>query len=261
MKKDGVSLTSVANDPVRLIQYLKDKGANHNNYKYYSTIEKVERLIEEQVIYLTRGDGWNDLKDDMGFSGSRKGYVRFGKCFSFSRSENVAMWMLYGGTKKEGAMLDLTKSQAATILNTDDFELGYFDKGFEYVKRLAKTGNCSLFFTDILYCDESDGSCTVKRSDERVDGLEKLPEGDGLLTKSYPWSYENEVRLVFEAPIDQVPENADCVRIPLNIEKAALKSRVYSAPNSTVRGYNRSRLKSSISWNICRGCDRAAEQK
>lgn len=261
MAKDDRTLKSEAKDPARLIKYLKSKGANHNNYKCYSTRKNIERIVNEQAIYLTRGDGWNDLKDGIGFSESRRGYVRFGKCFSFSRSENVAMWMLYGGTNQDGAMLDLTKSQAAKIRETRALDFGYFDDGgFERVNTFTMNSDSDLFFIDVLYCDENNTGCTVKRSDERVDKLKQPPQGEGLLTKLYPWSYENEVRLVFEAPRDQVPENAECIRIPLDMGQDELRKRVYTAPNSTVKGYNRSRLKATINWDICRGCDRVAQK-
>lgn len=257
MTNDDRTLRTEIESPEDLIQYLKDKGAGHNNYKFYSTRESIEKIINERAIYLSRGDGWNDLKDGIEFSGSLRGRIRFGKCFSYSRSESVAMWMLYGGINRDGAMLDLTRSQAAKILNAGTVELGYFDNGFRCVRKLKPGEGYNLFFIDILYCDDDGTACTAKRSDERVDGLETPPSGDGLLTKFYPWSYENEVRLVFEAAMEQVPENASHVRVPLNIETDALRDRIYAAPNSEISSYNRSRLKSSIDWDICRNCNRA----
>ena len=258
METSKRKLKGAIENQAALLEYLKDKGENHNYYKYYSTHNRIEQAIEECALYLTRGDGWNDLEDELAFSTSRKGFTRFGKCFSFSRSENVAMWMLYGGTDHDGAMLDLTKGFAKKIIATETIQAGYFDDNdkFKSVKSINVKDGCRLFFADILYVGEEQGKFTAKRSDERVDNLECPPSAEGLLTKAYPWSYENEVRLICEIPNGSTPNNADCMRVPLGGTSDGLRARAYSAPNSKSRGYQRSELKGKIDWDICRGCEK-----
>ena len=261
METSKRKLKGAIENQAALLEYLKDKGENHNYYKYYSTHNRIEQAIEECALYLTRGDGWNDLEDGLAFSTSRKGFTRFGKCFSFSRSENVAMWMLYGGTEHDGAMLDLTKGFAKKIIATETIQAGYFDDNdkFKSVKSINVKDGCRLFFADVLYVGEEQGKFTAKRSDERVDNLECPPSAEGLLTKAYPWSYENEVRLIFEAPNDLIPAAVKCIRVSLECESNALRNRAYSAPNSKPGGYKPSKLNEKMNWDICRGCERVKQ--
>ena len=254
-------LKSTIHNPAELLDYLQEKGKKHNCYKYYSTHKRIEQTIQQRAIYLTRGEDWNDREDGRSFSTSRNGYTRFGKCFSFSRSENVAMWMLYGGTDHEGAMLDLTQGIVKNILATKKVQLGFFsDNGkFKCIKSIDVDNGCSLFFLDVLYIGEDGGKYAAKRSDERVDGLNCPPSEDGLLTKAYPWSYENEVRLIFEAPNDLIPAAAKCIRVSLECESNALRNRAYSAPNSEPESYKPSKLNEKMNWDICRGCKRVKQ--
>ena len=207
---------------------------------------------------LSRGTEWNDLLERTSFSTAVDGFIRFGKCFSFSRSENLAMWMLYGGMNKSGAMLNLTKTTMNSILAQTEFELGYrnSDNAFTCVERVSIKDECKISLIDVLYCDEKDGIYTIKRSDERVEGLKKLPGDKRIILKSYPWSYENEVRLVLEIPKTLVPKQAECVCLPLNCTSNELKNRTYAAPNNNIKGlgFCQSKLKGTVDWDICCGC-------
>lgn len=257
------SLESVVYDAEALYNYLIDKGRNHNHYKYYSRFNVIYSIINDRCLYLTKGDNWNDLYDRLAFSDSAEGFVRFGTCFSFSTSENVAMWMLYGGVNRDGAMLDFTRKDANHILSLDVFELGYRDEEWDFSMVQSISAGCRVFFEDILYCGEGDNGVSVKRSDERVDGLSTVPERDGMLKKSYPWAYENEVRLVLEVPEDEIGVNIECARLPLSRSSDELRGLAFLAPNSTLRGtgFNGSRLRGKMEWNICHGCSYESRRK
>lgn len=83
------------------VKHLREKGKNHTNYKIYSYGTRITDIIDETTLYLSDGQRWNDRIDRDNFC--RKDQPRrFARCFSFSKSENVAMWMLYGGMKKMG---------------------------------------------------------------------------------------------------------------------------------------------------------------
>ncbi len=258
-------LQDVLDDPDRLWAYLKARGANHNSYKYYSNVDRIGQIIDSESICLSLGDRWNDYDDRKSFATAVKGMIRFGVCFSFSISENVAMWMLYGGVEKKGAMLDLTRKMMKEITSQSEYKLGYLSEKDEFIccKQVTRDDGCELYLADILYCGKAaNEGYSVKRSDERVDDRAQEPNDTRLLIKSYPWSYENEVRLILEVPERLVAGNVELARISLKSDKDSLKSRAYLAPNNQTRGlgYNRSKIKGTIDWDLCRHCSlRAAK--
>lgn len=259
MDKKNSLLKSAIKGDTDLFDYLTSKGSHHNHYKHYSNVSSISRIIEQRCLYLTRGDNWNDLDDRHSFHKMSEDRLRFGACLSFSVSENIAMWMLYGGTSKSGAMIDLTKGDASSILSLTEFKAGYLDeKGkFADVTLLTKNEGCDLYFVDVLYCGkDDDGLFSARRSDECAYELEALPSRHNVTTKSLPWSYENEVRLVLEAPASLVPDNVELIRIPLSKTSEELKARAYLAPNNETKGsgFNRSKLKGSLDWDICKRC-------
>lgn len=255
-------LSNVITDPEELWTYLKDKANRHNSYKHYTTADRIQRIVTGQSILLSRGEGWNDLKGGLQFLDKVDGRVRFGACFSYSISENIAMWMLYGRGGKNGAMLDLTPTMMKSIVAQEEFELGHLetDNAFVHGATVRTLDDCTFYLVDVLYCGESNGEYTLKRSDERVDHIKDLPDSHKLIVKSYPWSYENEVRLILEVPEQCVPGNADFARISLKTDEASLKKRIYVAPNNEGNGlgYCRSRLKGKVDWDICQNCSRKA---
>ncbi len=251
-------LSDAISDPEELWTYLKHKANRHNSYKHYTTADRIQSIVTGQSILLSRGEGWNDLNDGLQFLGKVDGCVRFGACFSYSISENIAMWMLYGKGGKNGAMLDLTPTMMKSIVAQEEFELGSLDtdNAFAPETTVRTLDGCTFYLVDVLYCGESNGEYALKRSDERVDHIKNLPDSHKLIVKSYPWSYENEVRLILEVPEQCVPGNADFARISLKTDEASLKKRIYAAPNNknTDLGYCRSRLKGKVNWDICQNC-------
>lgn len=256
--KEQRQLNDVVTDSKELWAYLKDKASRHNSYKHYTTADRMQQIVAGQSLCLSRGEGWNDLKDGQRFLDTVDGRVRFGACFSFSISENLAMWMLYGGVRANGAMLDLTPTMMKSIVSQEEFELGRLATNRDFVPEttVRTSEGCKLYLVDVLYYGESNGEYTLKRSDERVDHMKDLPDSQRLIMKSYPWSYENEVRLMLEVPELLVPGNVDLARISLKTDEASLKKRIYAAPNneSADLGYCRSRLKGKVNWDICRNC-------
>lgn len=241
-----------------LVSYLKKKAVNHNHYKHYPTDRTITRIIQDGSLLLNRGDNWNDDDDRSSFrSLTPDGYVRFAMCFSFSASESVAMWMLYGGRNKRGAMVDFTRSTMNGILDeVSSLEIGRLTvKGFE-VSEIVHEPNFELFLQDVIYCGKSDdtGLYTIKRSDHRVDGLEPRPFEIGLVEKKYPWSYENEVRLIAQVKEDKLGHGqADYALI--RYDGIGSCNRCYSSPDyEGDEDFRRSTLKGSINWDLCKGC-------
>ncbi|MDO4847489.1 MAG: hypothetical protein Q3968_05100 [Clostridiaceae bacterium] len=104
-----LSLAGNVSNSEELWNYLKKKAKSHNNYKCYSTIDRIIDIRDNKILYLSNGKTWNDISDRSEFNSDDYQKVNFGKCFSFSQEENVAMWMLYGGIEKRSGMIDFTK--------------------------------------------------------------------------------------------------------------------------------------------------------
>lgn len=258
MAAESRNLRDVIDDPASLLSYLKERGRNHNHFKYYGTYDTISKIVDKRHLLLSRGLNWNDTDDRRRFQTSLPGYVRFGTCLSFSVSENVAMWMLYGGTQRDGAMIDLRRADITAMMGLQEFELGHMGPtGF--VREATFSEGCSLYPIDVLYVGENDDGATfaVRRSDESLRAQKVSPAFDGVLTKSYPWLYENEVRLVLDVPAGSVKDSMTHAWIPLGRSSEGLLQRAYLAPNSTRAddSYQRSRLQGRIDWDICRGCE------
>lgn len=117
-----------------LIQYLSKKGNNHYNYRFYSKRERIETILKDHTIYLFDGSNWNDTIDRENFNDTSKECKRFGLCFSFSKSESVAMWMLY--SQNDGCMIDYGQNLIKEILQTNTVQLGEFKNNVFQSKKI-----------------------------------------------------------------------------------------------------------------------------
>ena len=158
--KENRTLKSVCEATDELQVYLKEKAINHYNYKHYvSDIDRIYNIYHEGALFLTDGSNWNDPDDKKAFTDFNSGRSeckRYGLCLSFSKSESVAMWMLYGGMQKKGAMIDINLRSIKQLLdqsNRPQVELGYFEeKKWNTVKKL-NANEYKVELTDILYYD------------------------------------------------------------------------------------------------------------
>ena len=121
------TLEGNCNSIENLNAYLRQKGKNHNCYKAYTSLSRVVEIRDTKFLYLSNGETWNDVIDRNNFNSATNLVVNYGKCFSFSQDENVAMWMLYGGIDKLSGMIDFTKKGMHSILATNLINVGYFD--------------------------------------------------------------------------------------------------------------------------------------
>lgn len=246
-------LQSVCNSLKELEDYLEQKALHHNCYKTYIYQERYESLRKQEAIFLSNGRNWNDIDDAMRLNGQKSKKLNFAICFSFSKSESVAMWMLYGGMNNTGVMIDFTRRQIQQLIDLEQISLGYWQEGnYVEIKKLYH-GEFDLCLTDVLYY--SDPLEVIKRSDARCEmSDERIINGLSWRCKAYPWNYENECRLVIsidrnrvqDARIDTVKLNIDDMLI--NLEKMG---RVYQAPNNTTSRFQSSKLKGRINWNLC----------
>lgn len=261
MRKNKInSLKEAVTSTEDLSTYLEQKASNHNNYKAYSDVTKVKYWIDHSAIYLSDGKNWNDRFDRMRFNKSTSEVVNYGMCFSFSRSENVAMWMLYGGKGKDGAMVDFSRANITRMLETNSVCLGSWKKGeFEEAATL-KRNEFTVRIVDVLYFTKNmEGKYDIKRSDESVGNVSK-ERIDTLnqVKKSYAWNYENECRLIVTIKKELIPKGVHTLRIDVgNAYTELLKSnRIYRAPNNqTAKEFVESKLAFEIDWDLCYQCN------
>ncbi|MCF0114296.1 MAG: DUF2971 domain-containing protein [Erysipelotrichaceae bacterium] len=199
MKKNDNDLTAAfdKNGAQEIRKYLLTKGENHQYYKTYGSLKYIESSINEHYLLLSNGQNWNDPNDRAKFYCDET-YYYYGKCFSFSKSESVAMWVMYANEKEEtGAMVNITGSTMKKIISSStkfDAMCGNFDKKWERI-RIAEE---DIYLTDVLYVGvgaNEDTKC-IKRSDEVCDRVDDINGFDKIITKTYAWNYENECRLV-----------------------------------------------------------------
>lgn len=256
MDNDKSKLKNVVNNSGNLLEYLNNKGKNHNYFKFYTEREEVvNNILNTHSIYLSRGDNWNDLADRNRFNPDGSDVVRYGICFSFTRSESVAMWMLYA--KDSGYMMDFGSEIINQCLDIDSIDCGTFrGKGFENIVTLNRD-NFKIEILDIVYFDISKNDSSkfyIKRADEHVDECDKnVVDQIKFCKKTLPWSYECECRLIvtINNTIEDI-DKCDTVKVSFgekSLEK--LKKRIYHSPNTkSGHTYNKSKLTGKIEWNI-----------
>lgn len=250
---------NLLHDSKEMCKYLEERANNHKCFKFYSKSYRIENIINTHSIYLSNGHKWNDEVDKANFT-IDDGYKKFAICLSYSRSENVAMWMLYSGN--DGCMIDFNKEIIVNhVLKTDCVKLGKFDdKKFcerETLYKSKKEFEISLF--DIVYySDSKDGqdSYYAKRSDEVNKAFPKK-HIDGLTyqKKRLPWIYEHECRIVVKVKQELVQTEDDTIAIEFP-EKCLeeLNKRIYDSPNRGDGNHNKSKLKGDMNWNLCSEC-------
>lgn len=108
---------------IKTEQDLKNKliknVSKHDYYMFY-TNEDIAINTLDNGIRLTNGVNWNDLIDRQNLN--KDGKIRFVKCFTYSKSENVAMWFLYGASNK-GCLVKYVKSQILSLLTDKNLNI------------------------------------------------------------------------------------------------------------------------------------------
>ena len=243
----------------KLEAYLRRKGENHNCYKAYSTLERVTAIRDTKFLYLNNGDGWNDVIDRNNFNYTTNSIVNYGKCFSFSQDESVAMWMLYGGIEKLSGMIDFTKKGMQSILNTNSISIGYFDSDGKFITEMVlEKEKFDIYITDIVYYKSNGNRYYINRSDESYNCLSgEVFESLRYCKKTYPWKYENECRLIVSVDRKILTNNCKLVQINLSgMDLGKSLERVYRGPNYPLQDTKNSlpsKLDNTIDWTLCDG--------
>lgn len=288
-------LSDACKNQENLYKYVTDKALQHRNFKHYvSDIKRINNILKEGALFLSDGTNWNDIDDRNAFCNTpstninEKNYRMYGLCLSFSSSENVAMWMLYGGMHKKGAMIDITPSSINQLINGQQIqiELGNFE-GSKWVPEydISSKKGVHIGLTDVLYYEPDNkekiisygNSYNIKRSMETTLCRAEILDSKELSSemffplqkKKWAWSYENECRLIMSVDLKALPQGicskahyAKLYFPDKNKFVSGVKKRIFLAPNfqgdlSCFSEHNVEYKKSNlaIDWDLCRNCD------
>lgn len=92
-----------------VFRHLSNKGSKHTHIRYYADINRIKQILSGSAVYLADDSHWNDRFDACNFNPYFSSFKCFGICMSYSASESIAMWMLYGGHSGAGAMIDFER--------------------------------------------------------------------------------------------------------------------------------------------------------
>lgn len=245
-------------DSNMLSKALQKNGEAHTNYKAYMPMERALSFLLTGDLYLSNGAKWNDKNDREQMKESF-----FARSFSYSTSENIAMWMLYGGNRgKNGAMLNFYPKIIKEALNTSVLTIGKFgtDGIFEECPeyKVVRKDNFDIFITDVIYFENlKDDKVNITLADEHVVVKKAIIDHADIFSKKFPWSYEKECRLVVclsDAIIKDIPKDYDTVRIKISepLLKKMRNNRLFRSPiyqNGTDYGVP-SKLTGEVEWDI-----------
>lgn len=243
-------------DEKELENYLVLKAKNHNHFKYYAKFDYIKTILDTNAVFLSNGEKWNDKMDYENFANSDKSCCKYALCLSYSKSESVAMWLLYSGNN--GCMIDYSKKIIFDILNAEYLTLGNFENGVFIEKERLNKSDFEIELTDILYYGEAKNKSEyyVKRSDETNKAFSKtIVDKMSAKKKKLSWSYENECIIIVSIESNIIKGKYSNLKIDLPKERnEVLLSRTYDSPNCKEKKYNDSSLKKDMNWNLCKGC-------
>lgn len=253
---------------LELESYLIQKANNHKNYKYYSSKKAIQSICDNHSILMSDGSDWND-RHDRDRMKSHEGMRHFGFCFSFSASENVAMWMLY--SQDNGCMIDFDDDAIKGITNPYEVKIGELTaNGFVPIDTLnVRESGIRITLSDIIYVgrakctEDNERFCYVRRSGETNKLFDRSLIGDDFMfQKGLPWFYENECRLIVSVPEDMLSHPKRTLRLQISFDETHIKrlydkKRIFNSPNveqitnDDFYGKNTdSRLTNEVSWNL-----------
>lgn len=241
-----------------LSEALQENGATHKNYKTYTSMERALGLLQSGQLYLFDGSKWNDTCDQK----AMKIKGTFAKSFSWSTTENIAMWMLYGGSKgKKGAMLNFYPSTIEELMSLKNIDLGSFEVNgkFKVANTLSAPDDYKIFVTDVIYTEDcKNEKVKLTLGDDHITASKTVLDDNNIFCKKYPWSYERECRLVVDLSEtwkeQAVRDKLNCVRLTISEPSLRrlradrlIRSPIYS--NGTDNG-KPSLLTGDVEWDL-----------
>ncbi len=220
-----------------LLSCLRHCGEHHTSYKiYYSDCSIIDCIIKSKSIIL-RNNKYNDKIDENNIKDTSDGFLKFVICFTFSISENVAMWIVY--SKKEngkfvkGAMIPFSKEMLKSIVdNNSKIEYGNFD-GIKFNYK-GETTDFSIEMCDVIYYSkrkEDSNNYDIKKGDTKTECNIKTIDSLTYVKKYYPWNYENECRMIVKINKDLIENGVNSVKLKLTDDVIKdIKNKCVSSP-------------------------------
>lgn len=187
----------VIKDVASMIAFLKDKGANHDNYYHYTTWDSLKKILEHKTFLLTRGNSLNiNDQHEAHMKGSWEEWNKiYIGSFAFGSPENMAMWGLYGLPWRDAVRLTIKKDKMNKWIDSIH-EIRLFENG----KTESFRDRFEVSLNDVVYASGVDGD-PIKfiyrgrnLNTQLPPGADKAREMTGYV-KNCAWQYENEVRL------------------------------------------------------------------
>lgn len=242
-------------------RYLSNKGSKHAHFRYYADIDRIKQILSGSAVYLTDGSHWNDRFDACNFNPHFSSFKRFGICMSYSASESIAMWMLYGGHSGAGAMIDFEKEILVSAMEAPCFEFGHFGAGGFVSEKTLSRDEVQIELIDIAYFregnEENEGYALKLPFEKQAEVTGLILDNLGPFVKHESWSYEQEVRMVTTVDkrlLDNRASSYKCMRLPLGIPRDYPNRRIYNSPVSDSALFCDSNLVGTVEWDLCNGC-------
>lgn len=188
-----------------LLTFLKQKGINHDEYHHYTNIDSLIKMIDSGYLLLTRGNSVNmNDQHECQVKGSIDLWDKiYLASFAFGKSENMAMWGLYGLPWDEAVRITIPKKAMKNwIEGIEEIYSAEFVNGKLRTNKLDVSFNKSL--SDIVYVEGkrlgiekkiywTEKSLSLKNK-ELLWNVDNDPKMTGFI-KNQAWKYENEVRI------------------------------------------------------------------
>ncbi len=185
---------------------------NHSFYYHFTSLEKVNKILDQYCFWLSDSSEFNDTRDKEQFaiqddSSTTPNYKKYYTlCFGTGTNENLPMWYLYSGINGDGGRLQFSQTLIRNAYERGKFTLCEICDGKPPIEiAVLKDGDNATFnFRDVLYY-KSDGCKNVSlkyntMTNYRVSNTEFeifKKEYRGFL-KGLIWYYEKETRIVIE---------------------------------------------------------------
>lgn len=205
-----------------LINFLKEKGGNHDNYYHYNTWDSLSKIFYNKTFLLTRGNSLsiNDQHEAL-MKGSWKEWNKiYVGSFAFGSSEIMAMWGLYGLPWSDAVRMSIPKEKMRRWVNSIN-SIKLFENG----QVVDYKGEFDASLNDIVYITSNHVSYDVRLTHRTksitvsdtypIYGADTVEEMTGYI-KNYAWQYENEVRLRIRLAHDIGYERI-CIDIPNDV--------------------------------------------
>lgn len=222
---------TVAKDASKLMEFLECRATEHGHYYHYSTVERIDKILNSKTFWLTPSVLSNDGND-------RNNNI-YNLCFTSGSSENLPLWYLYAGADGKGGRVGITKANLKKIVKESKFKLCQINGDGE-LSVVDEIDNKMVDVYDVLYIQRGkssrakyNGKTENSISNEVVEHIFKSRRN---MTKGLIWFYEKETRISVDFNKTRICEGyAEQIKLCNEeyVVVAEIPDKVYSAMKIT----------------------------